>query len=571
MTSRLTALRWQLSRLRRARAAARLAAAAVAVLASLIVALSAVFILDLLFSLAAAQRIVVLVLAGVGIAWAIRRFAWPLLRIREGEIEVALLVERQHKIDSDLVAALQFERRATGASESPQLAAAVIAGVAGGKRTIDVFAGFSLQPLARRSALLAVVLVPPLLMALLWPGYLAAFGDRLLLGSTHYPTRTRIDRIMVNDAVVFDRHGNELQPAGTKAAQGKPLTFVVECSGVTPSHGTVYLIATGDRASRTQIELTLGANRGAAAPMILQGELPRLNDSLTYTLAVGDAWTQPATIELVPLPIVEATLSATPPKYAARRQEALAAAGPSKAVLEGSSVDLSVHCTNGKGLASAWLTLLSAAGVTKVELSPGDTDGKWSAPSDHPLLSDIRHELRYEIQVLDSDGLGLDSALRGSLQVQPDHPPSSSIQTVHKAVMPAAAPVISYRASDDYGLSRMELIVEVERQSSSLTEDHRFDVADANQPLGLDGQPVTGKYALALAPLGLQKGDRLRLKLEATDYRGDRSGVSQTSEALTLEVTDEQGILAAISEEDRRSAERLTEIINVQLGVAKDP
>ena len=49
---------------------------------------------------------------GIAIAvgiWAYRKFAAPWLAKRESDIDMALLVERQNKIDSDLVAALQFE------------------------------------------------------------------------------------------------------------------------------------------------------------------------------------------------------------------------------------------------------------------------------------------------------------------------------------------------------------------------------------------------------------------------------------------------------------------------------
>ena len=38
-------------------------------------------------------------------------FAWPLLAVRETEDDVALIVERHQKIDTDLVAALQFEKK----------------------------------------------------------------------------------------------------------------------------------------------------------------------------------------------------------------------------------------------------------------------------------------------------------------------------------------------------------------------------------------------------------------------------------------------------------------------------
>src|SRR5688572_10674938 len=109
MTSRLATLRSQLASLRRARAGVRAATAWSALGTAALWALAAMFALDVAFELPIPQRLVVILLAGAGIAWAYWRFTRPLLGRRESEIDMALLVERQQEIDSDLVAALQFE------------------------------------------------------------------------------------------------------------------------------------------------------------------------------------------------------------------------------------------------------------------------------------------------------------------------------------------------------------------------------------------------------------------------------------------------------------------------------
>ena len=67
------------------------------------------------------------------------------------------------------------------------------------------------------------------------------------------------------------------------------------------------------------------------------------------------------------------------------------------------------------------------------------------------------------------------------------------------------------------------------------------------------------------------KGDRLKLTLEAVDYRGDAPGESYLSDPLVLEISDEAGVLAAISEADQRSEQRLTDIIKEQLGIGESP
>jgi hypothetical protein len=215
------------------------------------------------------------------------------------------------------------------------------------------------------------------------------------------------------------------------------------------------------------------------------------------------------------------------------------------------------------------------------------------------LAKNVVHELRYELQVVDSDGLGLETPIRGALRVQPDKPPTAKANVVHKLVLPSAVPAVGFQVDDDFGISRVTLAVEVERsgekelvsgpslgQSGSAAdfstkksppniEMHRFIVALGKKPVAGDDMPLQGSYPLSLAPLKLAKGDRLKLSVEATDYRGeDESGQPRgqfaTSEPVTLEVADEAAVLAAIAEADKRSQQQLAEIIERQLSSGGD-
>ena len=88
--------------------------------------------------------------------WAFWRFTRPLMGQSESEIDMALLVERQQEIDSDLVAAIQFEAPEAARWGSPQLESAVIDYVASVGRGINVFEGFSREQMLRRGGLLAI-------------------------------------------------------------------------------------------------------------------------------------------------------------------------------------------------------------------------------------------------------------------------------------------------------------------------------------------------------------------------------------------------------------------------------
>src|SRR4051794_17029081 len=125
MVTRLNLLRSKLARLRHVRSRIRASTIAATIVSALGASLLILFAIDVLFDLRAAERAIVIALAVAAAAWIIWRFCRPLFGIRESEIDVALAVERQEAIDSDLVAALEFERPQATAWGSPTLASAV--------------------------------------------------------------------------------------------------------------------------------------------------------------------------------------------------------------------------------------------------------------------------------------------------------------------------------------------------------------------------------------------------------------------------------------------------------------
>jgi hypothetical protein len=608
--TKLATLRSQLTGLRQARAAVRAATAWSSLVTAALWALAGVFLLDFLFELQLAPRLVVMLLAAAAVAWAFVRYTRPLMGHAESEIDMALLVERQQQIDSDLVAALQFEAPEAARWGSPQLETAVIDYVAAVGRGINVFEGFSREQMTRRGLVLAITTVSLLALAGLFPGHAAAFFNRLCCGSMHYPTRTRIAQIVVNDrpVLVAAEHGS--QPVSLKSAQGRPVTFLVAAGGSLPPKGAIRLQSLGAIRSKTSIDLAPLTEseaqqqwpNGTSFPRgaVYAGELPRLMESVSYQVFLGDAWTDAATIDMVPLPTVETRLTPLAPRYARASGDAFDPASRQVSVLEGTSIKLAVQGTNHKPLKAVWMDVtLPGAKPDKpqrFDLVKADAAGlAWALPEKGSPLTNIRSETRYEIQASDLDGLSLDSPIRGSIRIRPDRPPSGSAEVVHKVVLPTAEPVIEYRAADDYGLSKIVLVAEIERFApASATgptidlgqgvvasaeeipvEIHRFDLL-ATEPILGDRLPVANRYGLSLSPLKLAKGDRVKLTLEVTDYRGENEaglavGQSHVSDALVLEISDESGVLAAISQADERSEQRLTDIIKRQLGIGETP
>jgi len=692
LMTKLQTLRTQLASLKGARASLRWGTALAALATAILWLLAAYLALDLLFerSLEIPQRMFLLAVVGVSALYMAGRFLGPVLKVHETVEDMALMVERQQKIDSDLVAALQFESPVSKTWGSEQLKGAVIDYVADVGKGINVFEGFSRHTLVRTAQGLIFTVALAVTASVMYPGHLKAFLNRLMLGGMHYPTRTTIAEVRVNRREVLsaERHGSH--PTNSKCAEGYPLQFLVQTAGQIPTTATVSMLGLANGQSKSLLELKqlsleqrlarlqqaqqklqaattnpetdlskpwkeelltlvgcdvpqvvndlLNANEpsalnaisekvaksvadwpsSASSASLYEGELPRLLDGVRYKLLVGDAWTDTAKIEMIPLPLVELKVEQVVPEYARQSKSAGDPTGRQISVLEGTQVDLSLESTNRKPLQEAWMTLRTKDAIQKVPLQAADDSKlRWKVPGEiagsaSPFLR-VTQELRYELQVLDEDGLSLESPVRGMIRIRPDRVPTASADIVHKVVLATAKPVVEFRATDDFGISKIALRVEVERAadveakaaaaesqadsgnstesavspSESTTpgqevkgESSLVQLLPAGKPLLGAQLPYQGKYTLALDALSgegskalppLQKGDRLKLTLEVTDYRGKDPGQTYKSDSLLLEISDESGVLAAISEADERSEQRLSDLIKRQLGIGDTP
>lgn len=163
----------------------------------------AVLLLGVAYLLDWSLRLPWLARLGLPVAWLIglrgvlRKWSWPLIATGETVTDAALWVERRHRVDSDLVAALQFAGGSCGGG-SPRLSAAVVESVAEYARGLDVFEGFQWSPLPRRVLNLMGVVLLAVLVVLPAPAHALAFWQRFLLGDARYPTATQITTLEIN-------------------------------------------------------------------------------------------------------------------------------------------------------------------------------------------------------------------------------------------------------------------------------------------------------------------------------------------------------------------------------------
>jgi hypothetical protein len=567
--------------------------------------LAVLFLLDWQLSMTRGQRIVAMVVGLGVVVWAYRHYSRPLLGQRESDLDMALMVERQQQIDSDLVAALQFESPEARLWGSTQLEGAVIDYVAEFSRGWNLLEGFSAKQFVKRGSILAVTLAL-LLAAVLWqPRYAAIFFARLGLGHQHYPTRTMIDEVQVNGTAI---------PVGEKpvrAGYGQPIDFAVQISGVVPADMRKIDLRSVSSGTGRPIELTMDPkSTSSGGPVVFRGQLPQLVDSLDFQVYLGDAWTDPSRLEVIPLPVIEPKLTTTPPAYA-RSAASVADEGTlgsrQLSVLEGSRVDLEIQCVN-KPLIAATVTIdKHQYPLEGRDLPQGVDPGRhWTLPVEKTPLARIDSALKYEIQVTDEDGLHLPHPIDGYIRIKIDRPPTIIAAVDVQYFLPTTGmPEINYTVNDDYGISRVQLYAEVIHPPPgaagavgsvvggapaaveivpAVTPVHASEPAQnpapsaseitvapipvldlkPNQPILRPKLPYNGVYHLALNQFKLVKGDQLRVTLEAIDYRGDQPGKPTRSDPLLLNITDESGIMTALSETDLRAAHQMDLLIQRQ-------
>jgi hypothetical protein len=566
-----------LNDLRRKRWAARMSIGFAGLAVAVLWSLAILFVADWLLEMKRLPRLVLIAAATGTVAYAFVHLTKPWLMSRESLIDMALLVERQQKLDNDLVAALQFESADAARWGSSQLQTAVVDYVAEFSHELDVFTGISFAPLRSRVTALGITLAVVGLAVVLYPSHAAVFWNRLLLGGAHYPTQTRVERIVINGQTVFP-----VSPVGSEGSvppvirvpYGRSLRVEVACAGQLPTGGLVKLTN-----SLSGLATTFDLKPAVEPHGIFNGELLRLTDAVSYQIFIGDAWTDPARIDLVPLPVVNLELIPTPPDYAVGAVGQVKPQSSSRqlSVLEGSRLDVRLTCVN-KSLRDA--TIAIQHGPTISLVSTGNDRKVWTLDHSSPAASSSRAAndadqltpfarvtslLAFEVQVTDDDGLQLERPLVAVVRIQEDRPPKIAGAVVTDRVLPAARPSITFGATDDFGVAAVRLLCDVHH---GMTEPVRHTVDIVKQPV--EPQLVwRGRHPLDLRPLGLTKGDEVHVTLEAIDFRGVNAGQSARSEPIVLRVTDESGVLAGLTEADERSARQLDAIIQRQLGIGE--
>ena len=346
----LALLRRKLALLRRRRVLRRFVCGAAPVGTGFICFLVAMFISDFLFQLDVVQRTVAMGTGLLLLGWFLRRSAWPYLRVRESVLQTALDFERIHGIDSQLVAALQFELADADRRSSPQLEQAVIDDARAVTQDLDALSGFQYRPMVRRIVILLAMVLCTISVTISFPEHTRAFFRRLVWQPVRYPTGTVVQGLVINGHVALIRARDATQPRPVDCPEGAPVEFSIQTSGTVPEQGSLRLATLDGQQLRT-IPLTL--DRDAPSDLtdsseiwLYRGRLRRLATPLRYQVYLGDAWTDSAELKMIARPVIAFAARIQPPQYTVAATS-IERSARQLSVLEGSEVRFQINSTNG--------------------------------------------------------------------------------------------------------------------------------------------------------------------------------------------------------------------------------
>jgi len=341
-----------------------------------------------------------------------------------------------------------------------------------------------------------------------------------------YPTRTKITAV---------------QPGNATVKEGQSLWLEVTAAGEIPETGAVRVTA----ADREPLDLTLLR----AGDALFRVQLPRLDVDFGYQVELGDARPKAFRVTVLPQPRISVAV-----RVADERQETEgtneAAAGGDATVMEGSHLYISAQST--KPLVQA-----------RFESEPRVPGVSAGVSGKQVLLPRIvaTESYTYRLHVEDTEGVTNHPPRSYRVRVTPDLPPKIVLgaegQTIE--VLPEARAVLTYSATDDFGLDTIEMLFKLRRASQERSGNDGDTVPVAN----CQGErAVTGEFPWNLDKLSLEPGDTIQVHMRAYDTRSLGANVAESG-SVTIHVVTREQLAQRYQEELARTVElHLTPIVD---------
>ena len=553
---KLRALRGRLRRLVVLAGASRLVLAVVA-------ALTLALALDWTTRLEAPGRFAVLATALLAWGYALVRFLIAPLRVRMGDDELALLVERRFPgLRDRLISTVQFARQ----RDVAPLSQAMVDRLALDARHQAAALEFRDVASARQPAYWGLAATLTLAVActytFLFPENAVIFAKRFLnpLSAVEWPRRTQLS------LVACDKDGHPLPFEGdlVHVPRGEDLNVLVRAARVSgslwrpPRRVSVhYRYAAGSAGSRSVVMSEEAAYRTCFATV---------TEPFTFHATGDDAATPTVRVEVRNRPRIEdLRLTIRAPAYTGEPERVQADGRGAITALAGSVV--SIEVATSKPIADA---LGSAAivieGQPPVPLSVAEpTPGAPSRTRFAGSFTLRATQKEYAIALVDTDGLNNSPPATYRLDVRPDREPSVKLPQpgASKKVTPRAVVPIRLAAEDDYGVTRARFLCR--RGDEKATPiPHAFP--DQKQP----AKKAEHAHEWDLTALNLKEREALRVFGEAEDAYSEKvdgkvlgPNVGR-SPVYILTVVSEAEMAALLQRQQQEIKERIKKLIGRQ-------
>ncbi len=489
-------------------------------------------LLDWLLDLTSGVRALLLAALIAATAWTAYRtlvvpFLFPL-----ADIDLALRVEsRFPRLNDELASAVDFLHHADA---SPQLGSAALRSAVveqASRRMLALDFGEAVEWATMRRAVLSAsaVLLAAAALVLASPRAAATAAVRLFqpFGATRWPRETFL----------------AIADTPTRLARGEPFRLAVRVvEGRVPERAEVdYAFEDG---ARTSEPLRPRGDRE------FLGGLEAVTQSFDYRVRAGDGRTEPAHVEVVPPPELEALrVRLTYPDYTRQAAEDLATGKGQVRAVWGTRVDVSARSS--KPLARAELRI-GVSGAVPARVEPGNSE----------LEASFRLEESgfYWISLRDQEGFENREASRYELRVIEDHAPEVFVERPASDIEVTAAANVPLRAlvKDDFGIQNAEL-----HYSHAGSEDETAQTVtlwtSAEQP-----QRQVIEHVWQLGELALTPGASVSYYLSARDSDNLRGPNTGKSRQLRLLVVSPEDLARRLEEKQLRVYQELERLRKLQ-------
>lgn len=487
--------------------------------------LAADMLLDRVFKMDGAQRLVMLVVMAIA---AIVYFGWKVIKpLQARPNDDALIYEVENKnpeLKESLLSSAQLAREKNLDSQgvSPELAKATIQKGLDNAAAIDFGKSLDLQSYLQNILMLlgGILLAIGLGFGITKTDFLKTWFNRnILLMDDQWPQSTYLEIAGVKDGVLTLPRGVDHRQLVTATEDSKVTNVTVSLEIDNPGGRTIHQMKpTGKFDGREHVFM-----------------FHNVSSEFRFRASGGDEVTKWVDVKLVEPPnIIDLSVQALLPEYTGVESVKFTGNGP-HSVLSGSK--LKVDIKTNKPLAEAHLKL--GEELFPMQQTGDDKSFGLAIPGGDGQLSGGE----YEFQLLDPEGIPSSRRSKFKVAIKEDEAPKvrASLWGISGLVSARAMLPTSYQAADEYGLRKTAFDCNWKYGEDEDSTKRELLIAEfENQEDGTPTRTAKQEVVLDLLDLKLKPGTSFRFSVAAHDNFPEIPKIGRSQEFLLRVVTDEE-------------------------------